>query len=59
MKSMRFIAPALVAVCLLVVPLAWSQGGNVEQQIKKLTDQVIAAESCMSLRPAAISPAAL
>ena len=33
MKSMRIIAPALVAVCLLVVPLAWSQGGNVEQQI--------------------------
>jgi len=44
MKSMRLIAPALVAVCLLVVPLAWSQGGNVEQQIKKLTDQLIAAE---------------
>jgi len=31
MKSIRLIAPALVAVCLLVVPLAWSQGGNVEQ----------------------------
>jgi hypothetical protein len=44
MKSMRLIAPALVAVCLLVVPLAWSQGGNVEQQIKKLTDQLFAAE---------------
>jgi hypothetical protein len=44
MKSIRLIAPALVAVCLLVVPLAWSQGGNVEQQIKKLTDQLIAAE---------------
>jgi hypothetical protein len=29
MKSMRIIAPVLVAVC-LVVPLAWSQGGNVE-----------------------------
>jgi hippurate hydrolase len=28
MKSMRLIAPALVGVCLLVVPLAWSQGGN-------------------------------
>jgi cytochrome oxidase Cu insertion factor (SCO1/SenC/PrrC family) len=28
MKSMRLIAPVLVAVCLLVVPLAWSQGGN-------------------------------
>ena len=44
MKSMRLIAPVLVAVCLLVAPLAWSQGGNVEQQIKKLTDQIIAAE---------------
>jgi len=44
MKSIRLIAPALVAVCLLVVPLARSQGGNVEQQIKKLTDQLIAAE---------------
>jgi hypothetical protein len=29
---------------LLVVPLAWSQGGNAEQQIKKLFDQVQAAE---------------
>jgi hypothetical protein len=28
MKSMRLIAPVLFAVCLLVVPLAWSQGGN-------------------------------
>jgi hypothetical protein len=28
MKSMRIIAPALVAVCLLVAALAWSQGGN-------------------------------
>jgi len=44
MKSIRLIAPALVAVCLLVLPLARSQGGNVEQQIKKLTDQLIAAE---------------
>lgn len=40
MKSMRIIAPVLVAVCLLVVPLAWSQGGNVEQQIAALDDQV-------------------
>jgi uncharacterized protein (TIGR02246 family) len=28
MKSMRFVTPVLVAVCVLVVPLAWSQGGN-------------------------------
>jgi len=39
MKSMRLIAPVLVAVCLLVVPLAWSQGGNVEQEIRSLIDQ--------------------
>ena len=44
MKSMRIIAPVLVAVCLLVVPLAWSQGGNADQQIKKLTDQIVAAQ---------------
>jgi uncharacterized protein (TIGR02246 family) len=44
MKSMRLIAPVLVAVCLLVVPLAWSQAGNADQQIKKLTDQIIAAQ---------------
>jgi len=44
MKSMRIIAPALVAVCLFVAPLAWSQGGTVEEQIKKLTDQVLAAQ---------------
>lgn len=28
MKSMRFIAPVLIAVCLLVPALAWGQGGN-------------------------------
>jgi ketosteroid isomerase-like protein len=39
MKNMRIIAPVLVAVCLLVVPLAWSQGGNAEEQIKTLADQ--------------------
>ena len=43
MKSMRIIAPVLVAVCLLVVPVAWSQGGNVEQQIAALDDQVVQA----------------
>jgi 2-iminobutanoate/2-iminopropanoate deaminase len=43
MKSMRIIAPVLVAVCLLVVPLAWSQGGNVEEQIAALDDQVLQA----------------
>ena len=42
MRSMRFIAPVLVAVCLLVAPLAWSQG-NVEQQIAALSDQVVQA----------------
>jgi ketosteroid isomerase-like protein len=43
MKSMRLIASVMVAVCLLVAPLAWSQGGNVEQQIKTLQDQVVQA----------------
>ncbi|HYN14839.1 MAG TPA: redoxin domain-containing protein [Terriglobales bacterium] len=28
MKNVKPIALALVAICLLVVPLAWSQGGN-------------------------------
>jgi ketosteroid isomerase-like protein len=37
MKSVRLIAPVLV--CLLVVPLALCQG-NVEQQIKTLSDQL-------------------
>ncbi|MGC2321893.1 MAG: nuclear transport factor 2 family protein [Terriglobales bacterium] len=40
MKTMKIIAPVLVAICLLVVPLAWSQGGSVEQQITTLTDQL-------------------
>jgi ketosteroid isomerase-like protein len=40
MKSLRLIAPVLV--CLLVVPLAWCQG-NVEQQIKTLSDQLAQA----------------
>jgi hypothetical protein len=39
----RRIALMLITVSLLVVPLAWSQGGNAEQQIKKVTDEVIAA----------------
>jgi uncharacterized protein (TIGR02246 family) len=43
MKSVRIIAPVLVAVC-LVVPLAWSQGGsNVEQQVTALNDEVAQA----------------
>ena len=42
MKWQR-IALMLITLSLLVVPLSWSQGGNAEQQIKKLTDQVYAA----------------
>ena len=34
---------ALVAVCLLAVPLALGQGANVEEEIKTLTDQVVQA----------------
>jgi uncharacterized protein (TIGR02246 family) len=33
----------LTILSLLVVPLAWSQGGNAGQQIKELVDQHIAA----------------
>ena len=36
------IALVLITVSLLIVPMAWSQE-NVEQQIKKVTDEVIAA----------------
>ena len=39
MKKVKSIVLALVTVCLLVVPLAWSQGGNVEQEIRSLIDQ--------------------
>ena len=38
------IALVLITVSLLVVPQAWSQGGNAEQQIKTLLDQTIAAQ---------------
>ena len=58
MQCMRLVAPASVAACLLVVLLAWAQGGNppastkaskatsggnVEQQIKTLSDQLVQA----------------
>jgi len=43
MKGMRIIAPTLVAVCLLVVPVAWSQGGTVKQQVRALADQTAKA----------------
>jgi uncharacterized protein (TIGR02246 family) len=40
MKSVKLIVVlALVAVCLLVVPLAWSRYGTVEEQIKTLHEQ--------------------
>ena len=42
MKWQR-IALMFTILSLLVVPLAWSQGGNAEQQVKTLTDQHIAA----------------
>ena len=42
MKWQR-IALVLITLSLLAVPLAWSQGGNSEQQIKTLIDQVYAA----------------
>jgi ketosteroid isomerase-like protein len=40
MKSMRTIVPAVLVVCLLVAPLAWGQDGNVEEQIKTLSEQL-------------------
>jgi uncharacterized protein (TIGR02246 family) len=43
MKSMRIIAPVLVAVCLLVVPLGWCQGGSAEEQIKALQAEYVKA----------------
>jgi uncharacterized protein (TIGR02246 family) len=43
MKNVKPIALALVTICLLVVPLAWSQGGNAEQQIKTLQTQLVQA----------------
>ena len=43
MKRVQQIALVLITLSLLVVPLAWSQGGNAEQQIKTLVDQVRAA----------------
>ena len=37
------IALVLITVSLLVVPLAWSQGGSTDQQIKTLGEQLNAA----------------
>ena len=33
MKSVKLIALIVTILSLLVVPLAWSQGGNAEQQL--------------------------
>ena len=38
MKSINLIALMLVTLLLLVVPLAWSQGGNAEQQVQTRPD---------------------
>lgn len=43
MKRVKQIALVLITLWLLAVPLAWSQGENAEQQIRKLTDQINAA----------------
>jgi ketosteroid isomerase-like protein len=37
------IALILTTLSLLVVPLAWSQGGNAEQQVKEVNEQLLAA----------------
>jgi len=44
MRRMNRLALALVAVCLLAVPLALGQGGSAEQQISALSDQMIQAQ---------------
>ncbi len=45
MRKVNLIALALVAVCLLAVPLALAQGGgSAEQQISALSDQMIQAQ---------------
>ena len=43
MKSVKLIALVLVTICLLAVPLAWSQGGSAEQQIKALQAEFVKA----------------
>ena len=44
MRKVNLIVLALVAIIyLLVAPVAWAQGGNVEQEIKALLDQTIQA----------------
>jgi hypothetical protein len=42
--KMKRIALMLITLSLLVVPLAWSQGGNAEQQIRKLADELRVAQ---------------
>ncbi|MFI5117744.1 MAG: nuclear transport factor 2 family protein [Terriglobales bacterium] len=44
MRSMRLIASTLVAICLLVVPPAWSQGGNPPASTKEKSRGMTAAE---------------
>jgi len=44
MRKVNLIALALVAVCLLAVPLALGQSGSAEQQISALSDQLIQAQ---------------
>jgi len=39
MRKITLIVLALVAIYLLAAPLAFAQGGNVEQTIKALTEQ--------------------
>ena len=44
MKKTKLLALVVVIFSLLAVPLAWSRDGNVEQQIKAVTDQIVAAQ---------------
>lgn len=43
MKIIKLITFSVMSVCLLVVPIAWSQGGSAEKQIAGLSDQFVQA----------------
>ncbi len=43
MKNVNLVASALLSFWLLAAPLALAEGGNVEQQISALSDEMIQA----------------
>ena len=44
MKNAKLVSSVFVSLWLFVVPLAWGETGSVEQQIKAVTDQIVAAQ---------------